>query len=202
MKKALTGISAAALAAGLGLGIGQLASADDPTPTPSPTATASAQVTDPANNSPKRNDDWGPRHDNRGVGTNLADLAEKLGVDTDDLAKAMDDAMETVRDGMERPNTPQDDETRAEHQAAVAKAVADELGLEENTVLAAMQELESERQATRAAAEKAVLDQAVDDGTLTQAEADAVQKAADEGIVTVRGQGMGGGHGFGNGRGR
>ena len=45
----------------------------------------------------------------------------------------------------------------------------------------------SEREAARTASDKEVLDKAVTDGTLTQAEADAVAKAVEEGIVRVRG---------------
>lgn len=47
----------------------------------------------------------------------------------------------------------------------------------------ALQELRSEGQAQRAAALKTKLDQAVTDGKLTQAEADAVTKAVESGVI-------------------
>ena len=54
---------------------------------------------------------------------------------------------------------------------------------------AALDEIRAEREAERAAADEELLSTAVADGTLTQAEADAVQKAIDAGIVSTRGGG-------------
>ena len=50
-------------------------------------------------------------------------------------------------------------------------------------VTAALEELRTQEQADHAAALKPRLDQAVKDGTLTQAEADAVTKAAEKGVI-------------------
>lgn len=47
----------------------------------------------------------------------------------------------------------------------------------------ALEELRTEAQKNRAAALKPRLDQAVADGTLTQAEADAVTKAVEQGVI-------------------
>ena len=72
---------------------------------------------------------------------------------------------------------------RAERDAALAKPLAEKLNVKEAKVKAALDEFRSERQAARAAALKARLDAAVKAGTLTQAEADAVQKAVDTGVI-------------------
>ena len=66
----------------------------------------------------------------------------------------------------------------------IAKALAQALGLDESTVTTAIQEVRTE-------ANKRILDQAVSEGKLTQAEAEAVAKAAASGIAEVRGAGGG-----------
>lgn len=68
-------------------------------------------------------------------------------------------------------------------------AVAKELNLDEAKVTAAVDEARAARTAEREASQKEKLDAAVTDGKLTQAEADAVQKALDAGIVELRGRG-------------
>ena len=65
--------------------------------------------------------------------------------------------------------------------AALAKALADKLGIDEAKVTAALTEIRTARQAERAAALKERLDEAVADGTLTQAEADARHQGSGEG---------------------
>jgi hypothetical protein len=82
----------------------------------------------------------------------------------------------------------------------LATALAKELGVEESKVTAALEKLRSERpgdKTGRPAREdlKTRLDAAVQAGKLTRAEADAVLKAAEAGIL-----GPGGGHGRGPGR--
>ncbi len=57
------------------------------------------------------------------------------------------------------------------------------LGIDESKVTAALEELRTEEQSERAAALKTRLDKAVADGTLTQAEADAVTKAVEKGVI-------------------
>jgi hypothetical protein len=66
--------------------------------------------------------------------------------------------------------------------------LAGSLGIEESKVTAALEELRTEKQAEKAAALKTRLDQAVTNGKLTQAEADAVTKAVQNGVIG------GGGH--------
>ena len=69
---------------------------------------------------------------------------------------------------------------------ALAASLAKSLGIEEAKVTAALEELRTAEQAKHAAALKPRLDQAVKDGTLTQAEADAVTKAAEKGVIGGR----------------
>ena len=79
--------------------------------------------------------------------------------------------------------TPPDPEKR---EAALAKALAEKLGVDEATVTKAFDEIRAARQADRAAEVKTKLDAAVKDGTLTQAEADAVTKAIEKGVIGGR----------------
>jgi hypothetical protein len=71
----------------------------------------------------------------------------------------------------------------AEREAALAKALASKLGIDETKIKTALQEIRTAHQAERGAALKAKLDAAVQDGTLSRAEADAVQKAVDQGVI-------------------
>jgi hypothetical protein len=68
-------------------------------------------------------------------------------------------------------------------EAALAKSLAESLGIDEAKVTAALEELRNEAQSERAAALKTRLDKAVADGKLTQAEADAVTKAVEQGVI-------------------
>ncbi|MCC2592417.1 hypothetical protein LKO27_03140 [Tessaracoccus sp. OS52] len=186
--KKITAISTAAIAAGLGLGAVQLANAETPTPTPdttaSPSATASAATED--------DQAFGRgRHGAMGHGQDLAELAEKLGVAQADLEAAFEAARDEVgipEMGAGRP-ADRSGMVDSEHRTAIVEAVASELGLTADEVTEAMDELRAEHQAQRAESDQEVLDSAVSAGTLTQAEADAVAKAIEEGIVHVRGGG-------------
>lgn len=100
------------------------------------------------------------------------------------------DALKAFRDA-NKPSTPPAEGEKpdaAAREAALAKSLADSLGIDEAKVATALSELRSEAQADRAAELKTRLDQAVTDGKLTQAEADAVTKAVQNGIIG------GGGH--------
>ncbi|MGC4152201.1 MAG: hypothetical protein QM628_03890 [Propionicimonas sp.] len=177
-KQAVAAVSAVVLTAGLGVGVSQLASAETPTPSPSPSSSAEQ-------NNPGRK---GGGH--RGEAKlDVSGLAGKLGVDETKLTEAITAARKTI--GSTEKTKPSE-QTQAEREAArtarqeaFAKALAAELGIDEAKVTTALDELRAERDAERAAESKAVLDQAVKDGKLTQAEADAVQKAADQGIVRI-----------------
>ena len=73
----------------------------------------------------------------------------------------------------------------AARDAALAKSLAKSLGIDEAKVTKAIDEIRATRQAGRAAALKTKLDAAVNAGTLTQAEADAVTKAVEKGVINV-----------------
>jgi hypothetical protein len=113
-------------------------------------------------------------------------LAEKLGVEE---AKVTD-ALKAFREANKPTSPPAGGEKpdATARDAALAKALAESLGIEESKVTAALAELRTEAQADRAAALKTRLDKAVADGKLTQAEADAVTKAVEQGVIG------GGGH--------
>jgi len=176
----IVGISAAAMAAGVGLGATQLANAETTAPTPTQSASPSPGET-------ASGDDTGHagRGEHRGAGlrVDLSELATRLGVDEAKL----EEAVKVVSADTGRPTTPPTEEDRTARRAAFAKALASELGLDESKVAAAIEELRAEAEAERAADQSERLASAVTDGTLTQAEADAVKKALDEGIVTMRG---------------
>jgi serine/threonine protein kinase HipA of HipAB toxin-antitoxin module len=90
---------------------------------------------------------------------------------------------------------------REARQNELAEKLAKELGVDQDKVKAALDKIRSEEQAEgkadRLAALKTRLDQAVKDGKLTQAEADAIYKAAENGAL----QGAGGFGGPGGHRG-
>ena len=97
------------------------------------------------------------------------------------MTTALDDAREATRPDArpaegERPDP-------ATRDAALAKALATELTVDETKVTSALTEIREARQADRKADFSGVLDQAVTDGKLTRTEADAVLKAADAGVI-------------------
>ncbi|MGO4587350.1 hypothetical protein [Paenarthrobacter sp. 2TAF44] len=174
-KRITLGITAGALALGAGLGVTSIASA---TTTPTPSATSSADVTTP----PEGHGRPGGHGPDRGQ--LAADLAAKLGVDE---AKVTD-ALKAFREA-NKPTTPPTQGTegtkpdRTAQEAALAKSLAAALGIDESKVTAALEEIRTAAQEERAAALKTRLDKAVTDGKLTQAEADAVTKAVEAGVI-------------------
>jgi hypothetical protein len=181
-KKTALAVATGVLALGTGIGIAGIASAD-PTPTPSPSASASGTPS-PGNGA---NGDGRHGHGFRD-GELAAELASKLGVSQDKVAEALRAFWEE-----NRPTAKPDDKTTppdpAERDAALAKALASKLGVDEAKVTAALTEIRTARQAEHAAALKTRLDKAVADGTLTQAEADAVTKAVEKGVINPGGPG-------------
>lgn len=170
-KKAIALVSAAVLTAGLGVGVSQLASAETPTPTPTTSPTGSPQ---------KEHGGKGGGHRGGPERLDVSGLASKLGIDETKLSEAIAAARKATAP---TEKTKPSEQTQAEReaartarQAAFAKALATELGIDEAKVTAALDELRTEREAERTAQNKAVLDQAVTDGKLTQAEADAVRR--------------------------
>jgi hypothetical protein len=170
------GISAAALALGLGLGVTSMASATT-TPTPS---TSSSTATDKPDNNGMRGGHGGDR------GQLATDLATKLGVDQAKVTAAL----KTFRDANKAATKPTK-VTKPDHAAidtAMAKSLATTLGIDEAKVTTALTDIHAAEQATRAAALKTKLDKSVTEGTLTQAEADAVTKAVEKGVIGVGGR--------------
>ncbi len=175
-KKTIVAAAAGVVALGAGLSVAGLASAD-PTPTPTATSTPSGAP------SAQTGHRGGPGGHDRGDRTELAkELASKLGVDE---AKVTD-ALKAVRDETKPTTKPTPGQTKpdpAARDAALAKALATKLGVDEAKVKTALDEIRAARQADRATALKTKLDAAVKAGTLTQAEADAVTKAVEKGVI-------------------
>jgi hypothetical protein len=75
----------------------------------------------------------------------------------------------------------------AERRAALAEGLAKELGIDQDKVEAALEKVEANlataARTERQARLKERLDQAVEDGTLTQEQADAILKAAEAGVL-------------------
>lgn len=111
-------------------------------------------------------------------GARGAALAEALGVDVETLQAAVAAARDSLGD---RPDeiTPEVIEAR---RAAFVSALADELGISEDEITAAMETLRAERLA--GLAEK--LAEAVESGRITQAEADEILEGAESGERPLR----------------
>lgn len=180
-KRAALGVTAGVVAVGAGLGVAGLASA---APTPTPGATPSASSTaDPGQQGWDRH--GGGRHGRDG-GALVSELATKLGVDEAKVRTALQEVRAENRASADPSagSTPSPrDKTDT---AAFAKALAEKLGVDEAKVQTALDEIRADRQSDRAAELKTRLDAAVQAGTLTQAEADAVQKAYDAGVIGGR----------------
>ena len=175
-KKTAVAVAAGVLALGAGVGIAGVAAAD---PTPTPTASGSAT---PGTDRPGGGRHGGGFRD----GALVTELASKLGVSEDKVREAL----QAIHDERRSSTTaPPADQTPEQRDAVLAKALAGKLGLEEAKVTSALAELRAARQAEQAAALKERLDAAVADGKLTGAEADAVTKAVEQGVISVGGRG-------------
>jgi hypothetical protein len=179
-KTTAVAVAAGALALGAGLGAATLAAADPTvTPTASPSQSASA---DPGAG---RDGAGGPGGRGHGREDLAEQLADRLGISQDKVAEALRE----VRGDRPAPGTasptPGTQPDPAARDARLAASLAEQLGVSEDTVKTALAEIRAAAQAERTAALKEKLDAAVRAGTLTQAEADAVVKAADLGVVNV-----------------
>jgi len=189
-KKAAIGAGAAVVLVGGGLGV---ANAFADTPSAAPTASASAQPSAGTGSSQggDRHGDKGGRHGREG---DLATkLASKLGLKEADVQAALEKAREAGRP--EKPSsgaspsagaTPTRPDP-AQREAAMAKALASELKVDEAKVTKALDEIRAERDAASKADLKTRLDEAVKAGKLTAEEADAVVKATDAGVIPYGG---------------
>lgn len=181
-------LGTAALALGGVAGISSLAQAADPTAAPTTTTPQAGQ---------SQQGGRGEAVEKHRGGMQAAELAEKLGLDEAKVSEALQTAHDALREARQADDSttrPTQEERRAELAAELAKA----LGVDEAKVTEALTALESERDAERAAALQDRLEQAVTDGKLTQAEADAVKKAVEAGVIGDGGPG-GGGKGMGRG---
>jgi hypothetical protein len=176
-------VAGIALTAGALAGFPGASAADIPTATPTPKANG---VQPNLGVPPGLR---GPRHRALGLGIrgDKAALAKKLGVSTDKLKAALKKVRADLRASRATPpkagTRPDPKVLREQFVTALAK----ELGVSSTKIDAALTDLRAVHRAERAAAFRARLDQAVKDGKLTRAEADAVLKAAKAGII-----GMGG----------
>ncbi|GAA2101645.1 hypothetical protein GCM10009841_17530 [Microlunatus panaciterrae] len=179
-KTTAAAITGGLLALGAGIGVAGLASAD-PTTTPSATSSSSAAPDRRTDRPGRFHGEHGQRQDDL-----ARSLADKLGV-TEAKVTA---ALRAIRDE-NRPTAPPsagtDRPTPAARDAALAKQLAAKLGIPEAKVKAALDQIRTAAQAERAAALKSRLDAAVKAGTLTRAEADAVTKAVQKGVIEVGG---------------
>ncbi|GAA3626386.1 Clp protease N-terminal domain-containing protein [Microlunatus ginsengisoli] len=198
-------VAGGVLVLGAGVGAATLASAD-PTPSAGPTAGPSAQ---PAGPDGRGGPGAGPGgHGPRGrlAPERLAkQLAAKLGVDETKVAEAITAFREASRptrpaqpDSSTQPTpgsppSPGSRPARPDPSArdeALAKAIAAKLGIDQAKVKSALDEIRSADEAAAKADGKARLterlDAAVKAGTLTRAEADAVLKAYDKGVIGPR----------------
>jgi hypothetical protein len=187
-KKTALAVAGGVLVVGAGVGAATVASAD-PTPSANPSASASSGVTPgTAANPPKGKHGW--RGERMSADDLATKLSEKLGVDQAKVAEAI----KAYRDANKpTPGTKPDPSTRPDpsaREAALAKAVADKLGIDEAQVKTALDEIRSEaKRAAQAQGEtrlKERLASAVKGGTLTQSEADAVLKAYQKGVIGPR----------------
>ena len=172
-----------AVALVVALGVAGLAAATPTTsPNPSDTAGPSAASTEP----PGKRHGGPDKHG--GLNGRAGALAEKLDLDRAAVAAALRE--------YRKANKRAADSTRPARDTALAEALAAKLGVSESEVTKAVAEVRAERKAVRGAPRGAAREQRVADrlaaavkaGTLTQAEADAVKKAVDAGIVRVGGR--------------
>lgn len=180
------GLTATALALGAGIGVAGMASATT-TPAPTPSTSSSASTNGSTSTAPIEGRGGRGGHGGFGFGgEDATELATKLGVDQAKLTDALKAFREAnkpaagTEKGMPAEGTRPDPATM---QAELAKSLAASLGIDEAKVTAALEELRSAEQSEHAAELKTRLDKAVTDGKLTQAEADAVTKAVQNGVI-------------------
>ena len=199
-KTAALVVAGGVLVLGAGIGAATLASAD-PTPSASPSSgTTAAPGKGPDGRGGPHGLGGGRLVDSDELATKLA---QKLGVDQAKVAEAI----KAYRDAnkptpptapptpgtQSTPGSKPSPATRPDRDArdeAMAKAIAEKLGIDQAKVTAALDEIRAEAEAAARSEGKTRLSErlasAVKAGTLTQAEADAVLKAYDKGVIGPR----------------
>ena len=111
-----------------------------------------------------------------------ADLAKELGVSQKKLHKAFASVRDEVRPA-KRPDGPPSEADIKAMESKLAAALADELGLSESKVSAALEKVRNAHEAEHREALSDRLDAAVKDGKLTEDDKASVLKAFDAGIL-------------------
>jgi hypothetical protein len=131
-------------------------------------------------------------HGRGGAHVDSAALAEALGVTEDELETALDAVRDELEPGTaqrpadgERPAPPTEAE-REERSAAFAKALADELGIDEAKVTDALEGLHEAARTEHRSELGERLDQAIEDGDLDDTDKASVLKAYDAGVLGRR----------------
>ncbi|MEO5653659.1 MAG: hypothetical protein ABIN79_07090 [Marmoricola sp.] len=195
LRKASTAAAISVAGAGIAVGGIGLAAADDGTSGQGAGAQTNSPSADGATaNSATAREGRGPG-DRGGSDQLAAGLAEALGVQQSDVTAAL----QAVRE-KRGPETSTEGETRTRpsetereaRRAEMAAALADELGVSEQRVTAAMDSLAVDRVAEGRSALAERLDTAVAEGSLTEAEKQAVLKAFDAGVLGGERHGRGG----------
>ncbi|WP_152362498.1 hypothetical protein [Microlunatus speluncae] len=186
MARTKTTVAAAVVGGALALGaitVGATVAAADPTQTPSATPSAGTPSAGTPSGAPDAPRPEGREHRHGGPGLlSAAKLAEKLGLPEDRVSEALQAVKDELRADREKKN--QDERpSRTEAQTELARLLAEKLGIEQSAVEKAFSELRAEGQAEALTSLKERLAEAVQAGTLTQAEADAVVKAAEAGVI-------------------
>ena len=157
-QKTALAVGAAVIGVGAALGIGYAVAGTS--------AQAQSQTGGPGNGSGPGGGygGYGARNGSRGMGILAAALAEKLGLDENTVAQALQEVMQANRpDGGRSQGTPPSagaqpsqgarpggtDQNRTGRDTAIAKALAEKLGLDESKVASALAEVRSEQQAGR-----------------------------------------------------
>lgn len=197
-KKTVAAVAAGVITLGAGVSLATFASAD---PTPSPlTSSTSSPSTSPSTGPSTQPDQQrggpgggsplgGGHGGDHGRGhTELAKtLATELGVTEAEVTEALEAVPEESKPTTE-PSAGTEKPDPSAREAALVKGLASKLGVDETKVQAAFDKVQATRQTDHAAALKTKLDAAVKTGTLTQAEADAVTKAVEKGVVSGGGR--------------
>ena len=169
---------------GLGVSASQVALAD-PTPSspPSSAAPTAAPSGAPSGTPGQGKGHAGPRAERQ---AHLTQLAKALGVDEAKLRTAVQEVRTARQADRPAPGQRLTKDQRQARRDAYVKALAEKLGVSESKVSDALKQVRTDERAQAKQALSKRLDRAVKNGKLTRAEADAVLKAADLGIVHGR----------------